>query len=67
MPGFSAIIYFFLGVKRTASDDKFIESLLAMKSSKELITLLPDGQVMNQPIPIFTMVDDVEQYRQKFN
>lgn len=67
MPGFSAIIYFFLGSTRTPEDDKFIEKILSLKSSKDLITLLPEGQTMNQPIPIFTMVDDVEQYRKKFN
>ena len=67
MPGFSAIIYFFLGLQRSQKDEKLIQHLLSLKSGKDLIGILPEGLLMNQPIPIFTPIDDVEQFRKKFN
>lgn len=67
MPGFSAIIYFFLGMTRSAADEKMIQHILSLKSGRDIVTLLPEGLTMNQPIPIFTLIDDVEQYRKRYN
>ncbi len=66
MPDFAAIIYFFLGLKRTPLDDNMLAHILQMKSSNEIMSLLPEGLKMNQPIPIFSPVEDVEAYRQQF-
>ena len=65
MPGFSAIVYFFLGLKRTIEDEKFLETLLA-KEPKEYANLIPKNLVMNRPIPIFEKVEDIEEYRRRF-
>lgn len=69
MPGFSAIIYFFLGLTRTSQDDKMIHHILNLKSSRDIVTLLPAGLTMNQPIPVFSAIADaeIEEYRKRFN
>lgn len=66
MPGFSAIVYFFLGLERTPLDEQFLSHLLSLPADS-LVTLLPEGLKMNQPIPIFNRVEDIQQYQQKFN
>lgn len=68
LPGFSAIIYFFLGIQRTLSDETFIKRLLNIQSGKDLIGLVPEGQPMNQPIPIFTQISDeaIKAHKERF-
>lgn len=65
MPGFSAIVYFFLGVERVAKDEQFLKTLLETEP-KEYINLLPRDLVMNRPIPIFQKLEDIEDYRTRF-
>lgn len=67
MPGFSAIVYFFLGITRTPQDEKFIQHVLSLKSAKDLLTLVPEGLTMNQPIPIFSRIEEIDSYRKRFN
>jgi len=67
MPGFSAKLYFFLGMgKRTREDEKLFERILGFGSSEQLLGLLPKGLEMNEPIPIFERIDNVNQYRGMF-
>lgn len=68
MPGFSAITYFFLGIKRSPQDETFIKHLLSLKSPKDILGLVPGGLQMSQPIPIFSKVEDetVQLYRKQF-
>lgn len=64
MPSFSAMIYFFLGMERSLADETFIESLLKSKPL-DLVSLVPGGQPMNQPIPIFSVIPDDEIIKHK--
>lgn len=68
LPGFSAIIYFFLGHQRTLTDETYVKHILSLSSGKDLISLVPEGQAMNQPIPIFTQVSDeaIQAHKDKF-
>lgn len=68
LPGFSAIIYFFLGHTRTIKDETFVKHLLTIQSGKDLINLVPEGQAMNQPIPIFSQISDeaIKAHKEKF-
>lgn len=68
LPGFSAIIYFFLGHQRTLRDETFVKCLLEIQSSDQLLELVPEGQAMNQPIPIFSHISDeaIKSHKEKF-
>jgi methionyl-tRNA synthetase len=65
MPDFSAKVYFFLGMERTAADEVLLETLLNT-DPKEFINLIPTGLTMNLPIPIITKVEDISAYRERF-
>lgn len=67
MPGFSAIVYFFLGMERIPEDETFLQTLLAT-DAKQYVSLMRKGLCMNQPIPIFKSLDDteVQRYRDRF-
>ena len=66
MPGLSAVLYFFLGIERTERDEKYIEYLLSLSSAHDFITLLPADAKLNQPFPVFTAIESIEQYKQRF-
>ena len=53
MPSFSAKIYYTLGLKRTENDERYIEYLLEANDQNILVKLLPSGQVLNKPVPLF--------------
>ena len=65
MPDFSAKVYFFLGMTRTIADETLLERLLSV-DSKEYINLIPQGLTMNLPIPIVQKIEDITEFRKKF-
>lgn len=66
MPGFSAIIYFFLGITRTEADETFFKTVIELASPADLLGIYPAGTKMNQPIPVFSKIDDTEEYKARF-
>lgn len=66
IPDFSAKVYFFLGIVRSVEDETFIDKLLKL-DSKDYISVIPQGLTMNLPVPIVQKVEDVEEFRKKFN
>ena len=66
MPSFSAIVYFFLGITRTEADETFLKTVMELASPADLLNIYPTGTKMNQPIPIFTKIDDVEEFKKRF-
>ena len=66
MPGFSAIVYFFLGITRSEADETFLKTVMELTSPADLLGIYPAGTTMNQPIPIFTKIDDVEEFKNRF-
>ena len=52
---------------KAPQDDQFIKHLLSLKSPAELLNLIPSGLQMKQPIPIFTKLEDVAEYKKMFN
>lgn len=68
MPGFSAQIYFFLGMtERTLDDEKVFERILNMKGCEEICGLIPKGLKMNEPISVFERIDKVDHWREQFS
>lgn len=65
MPDFSAKVYFFLGLTRSLADETLLETLLTV-DSKEYINLIPHGLTMNLPVPIVQKIEDVTEFRKKF-
>jgi len=69
MPSFSAKINYILGrTERTEFDEVIYEHVLKAGSGS-LLKLLPQGQVLNKPVPLFELItpEDVEEYRVKFS
>jgi hypothetical protein len=66
MPSFSAIVYFFLGINRTEADETFLKTIMELASPADILGIYPAGTKMNQPIPIFTKIDDVEEFKKRF-
>jgi methionyl-tRNA synthetase len=68
MPGFSAKLYFFLGMSdRSAADELLFEVVMGFGEDWErLLGLVPSGRTMNEPIPIFERVDNAASYRDLF-
>jgi hypothetical protein len=66
MPGFSAIVYFFLGITRTEADETFLKTVVELASPADLLGIYPTGTKMNQPIPIFSKIDNVEEFKVRF-
>ncbi len=53
MPSFSAKINYILGrQERTEADEVLIETL-SNADPKAILKLLPNGQVLNKPVPLF--------------
>jgi methionyl-tRNA synthetase len=65
MPDFSAKVNYFLGLTRTEADEELLATLLTTPSS-EFINLIPKGLIMNLPVPIINKIEDITEYRKRF-
>ena len=65
MPDFSAKVNYFLGLTRTEDDEELLATLLTTTSS-DLINLIPKGLIMNLPVPIINKIEDITEYRKRF-